>query len=329
MQTLWTLLSMMVLIAPLSVLAAAEPRAGFIFFAYGSSDEATKTYLAEVASTVHSIVHHVDMSDLGITIVTNLPDDARVSWLNHYKFIQFRTISMHTDDLVTGKQWITRVRELQSLPYDITYALDAGSVVCNGDIGKALLNIEFGAWDVATQTSLRIYDNPTVPLGGFIVLQRTSGSSRMLKRWLELHQQTFRSGSRDDQHDLRRAICEGECRGWLSTRRIHPRFAHYSRHLFPALPPLPAQTRMHTGPISVAHWTTRWGLVYDGDWLCNKLNLNPDYNRYFIFDTASNGRIHEYRNLSDCLAYEKEVPVCDPHAIPDTEEDFAVRRTGC
>lgn len=319
---------MIVLVAPLGVMAG-ESRAGFIFFAYGSSYEATKTYLAEVASTVHSIVHNVNMTELGITIVTNFPGDARVAWLSHYKFIQFRKISMPTDDLVTGKQWITRVRELQSLPYNITYALDAGSIVCNGDIGKALLDIELGAWDVATQTTGRVYDNPTTPLGGFIVLQRTPGTTRMLKRWLELHQQTFRSGARDDQHDLRRAICEGERGGWLSTRRIHPRFAHYGRHLFPESPPLPAQTRMHTGPISVVHWTTRWGLVYDGDWLCNKLNLNPNENRYFIFDKASNGRIHEHRNLSDCLAYEKGVPVCDPHAVPDTEEYFAERSAGC
>lgn len=304
-------------------------------FVYGGQDTSSdralaNSYVADVAATVKSAIAMTRLRGFRISVYTNLNESR---WIQDLAGLD--GVDMHFFDNTTvgvlgmdlrGKQWLTRLSLLQNLPYDITFAIDAGFVVCHDSLADILRRIEFGAWDVALQTQQH---NPShiYPYGGILLLQRTPRTKRFLRRWLELHKQEVAlEGKRDDQSSLFRALCEacGWPEGSLSTRMMHPRFSWAMRHLLPGQVD-PSQSRIFSGPVVLAHWSTRYNRGQVDGWqaLCEQLNNHTDLERSFMRAKDRHTMlttIYELTSKQECFKWAPR-NACQVEAIP-ADVDF-------
>ena len=216
--------------------------------------------------------------------MTNTPEDPLLAWTEKLPFVSIRRMPADTPGLeLDGKQWLSRLVELQNLPYDVTYAVDAGSLVCHPEtLLRAFREAarDDADFDVAIQTqtrsAVRIY-----PLGGFLFMRRTAGTQRWLATWLRMQRET--PERRDDQMAMRDALRYEDRHNGLRIKRLHPRLSGYLRHLS-LDDALPSQSRFHDGYIGLIHWTVRWGSQHGHAFVCPTVNANPHATRYFILD---------------------------------------------
>jgi hypothetical protein len=245
-----------------------------------------------------------------VTLVTNRPNHPLLQWIKPLPFVSVRTMPPNTPGLeLEGKQWVSRLVELQDLPYDVTYAVDAGSLVCHPATllsafqEAASDNADF---DVAVQTQLRP-STCLYPLGGFIFMRRTQATKGWLADWLHM-QMTMDPAHRDDQKAMSATLKNAKFHGRLRVRRLHPRLSGYLRHL-QLDSALPSQSRFHDGYIGLIHWTMQWGAEHGQEFLCSTVNAHPEVERYFTLQRQTSGateagslklQLQEWRDASGC-----------------------------
>jgi len=240
---------------------------GVVLFAYGHDSQAVGTYLQDVLATTHGLLF---FTRLPVTIVTNFPDHPQLKLVSTLRQVAIRPVAATAGLELVGKQWVTRILELQNLPYNLTYAVDAGSYVCSSSLEKYLADFAKSEYDAAFQSQAREMHRGFHVLGGFLLLRRSIAVANLVKHWHQLQVTTYKD-IRDDQHALNEALCHGMAAG-LRVTLMDPRHSYYGRHLGELMP---QQTRMVTGEVSLVHWTTRWGPRYSHSFICDAVNGSP------------------------------------------------------